>query len=175
LSDSDLVSFIPMEAVSDRFGTVEGLAQRPVSECVGYTTFRDHDIVWAKITPCMENGKSAVVDSLQNGVGFGSTEFHVIRRRSHDVSPEYVHALLRLRRLRREATRFFTGSAGHQRVDASFLRKLVIPIPPMDVQVELVAAIRQKREAAIQLEIQAASELESAKMEIEAILLGGAA
>ena len=175
LTDDDLAGFIPMDAISDRLGIVKELGQRPVSGSGAYTIFRNRDVVWAKITPCMENGKSAVVDDLTNGVGFGSTEFHVIRPRNASVSPEYIHALLRMTRVRKEAKRYFTGSSGHQRVDDYFLRKLVIPIPPEDLQAKLVAAVRQKRDEAIRLEATATAELETAKREIEAILLGGAA
>jgi type I restriction enzyme S subunit len=80
-----------------------------------------------------------------------------------------------MRRVRREAMRFFTGSSGHQRVDDIFLRKLIIPLPPVDVQSRLVEVIRNKRDQAIGMEQQATAELETAKREIEAILLGGAA
>lgn len=175
LHKDDLAGFVPMDAISDRLGIVKYLSDRRIEECVGYTIFRDQDVLWAKITPCMENGKSAVADGLTNGVGFGSTEFHVIRPRGGTVMSEYIHALLRMGRVRREAKRFFTGSSGHRRVDDAFLRKLVIPVPSVDVQTRLVEEIRNKREQAIELEAQATAELEAAKRKIEAILLGGAA
>lgn len=175
LHDNDLAGFVPMEAISDRLGIVENQSERLIADCVGYTTFRDQDVLWAKITPCMENGKSAVVRGLTNGVGFGSTEFHVIRPRTTAVMPDYVHALLRMGRVRREAKRFFTGSSGHRRVDDEFLKKLVVPVPPVELQERLVHEIRAKRDRAIELEKSATIELESAKREIEAILLGGAA
>ena len=175
LHGGDSAGFVPMDAISDRLGIVEYQSERPIEECVGYTTFRDKDVLWAKITPCMENGKSAVVDGLANGVGFGSTEFHVIRPRNGAVMPDYVHALLRMGRVRREAKRFFTGSSGHRRVDDAFLRKLVIPIPPADIQIRLVQEIQTNRKQAMDLEKWAVAELETAKREIEAILLGDAA
>lgn len=175
LHDNDLAGFIPMDAISDRLGIVEYVGERRIEECVGYTTFRDYDVLWAKITPCMENGKSAVVHDLTNGVGFGSTEFHVIRPRSAGVLPEYVHALLRMGRLRREAKRFFTGSSGHRRVDEDFLKKLIVPVPPVETQERLVQEIRARREQAIEAQNAAAAELEVAKRKIEAVLLGDAA
>jgi type I restriction enzyme S subunit len=80
---NSLVSFVPMEAVSETSGTIEDMEEALVEEVSrGYTTFEEGDLIWAKITPCMQNGKSAVARSLKNGVGFGSTEFHVIRPRS---------------------------------------------------------------------------------------------
>lgn len=175
LLDNDLAGFVPMDAISDRLGTVAYLSERLIEECVGYTTFRDQDVLWAKITPCMENGKSAVVQGLTNGVGFGSTEFHVLRPRSTAIMPEYVHALLRMRRVRKEAKRFFTGSSGHRRVDDAFLRKLVVPVPPLELQIRLIEEVRAKRDQAIALEKAATAQLEAAKREVEAILLGGAA
>lgn len=175
LQGVDLAGFVPMDAISDRLGIVEYQSHRPIEECVGYTTFRDKDVLWAKITPCMENGKSAVVDGLANGVGFGSTEFHVIRPRNASVLPDYVHALLRMGRVRREAKRFFTGSSGHRRVDDAFLRKLVVPVPPLELQIRLIEEVRAKRDQAIALEKAATAQLETAKREVEAILLGGAA
>ncbi|BEU99411.1 restriction endonuclease subunit S [Novosphingobium olei] len=175
LHDTDLAGFVPMDAISDRLGIVEYVDERRIEECSGYTTFCDNDVLWAKITPCMENGKSAVARDLTNGVGFGSTEFHVIRPRSTAVLPEYVHSLLRMGRLRREAKRFFTGSSGHRRVDDDFLKKLVVPLPPRSLQERLVQEIRAKRDQAIELEKSATAKLESAKREIEAILLGEAA
>ncbi len=175
LAAEDMAGFVPMDAVSDRLGIVQEHLTRPVADCGAYTVFQDRDIVWAKITPCMENGKSAVVDGLANGVGFGSTEFHVLRPRTAAVLPEYVHALLRMRRVRREAKRFFTGSSGHQRVDDFFLRKLIVPVPTVELQTRLVEVVRDKCDQAISLEKQATAELEGAKRRIEAILLEGTA
>jgi type I restriction enzyme S subunit len=77
-----LVSFVPMPAVSDETGTIETPQDRPLSEIwKGYTHFQNGDVIFAKITPCMENGKSAVASDLTNGLACGSTEFHVLRPR----------------------------------------------------------------------------------------------
>lgn len=79
LTDTDDVSFVPMDAISDRLGIIEKPDTRVLAENVGYTSFREGDLLWAKITPCMENGKSAVAEGLHKGFGYGSTEYHVLR------------------------------------------------------------------------------------------------
>ena len=109
------VSFIPMEKVSDQYGEADISDCRKIEKSGGYTKFQDNDLLWAKITPCMQNGKSAVVTGLKNGIGFGSTEFHVFRAKP-DVDIRYIYGLLRLVSLRKYAMLYFSGSAGHQRV-----------------------------------------------------------
>src|SRR3990167_2248142 len=73
------VSFVPMSAVSEITGTIIQTEERPLREILkGFTPFREGDVLFAKITPCMENGKVAIARNLTKGVGFGSTEFHVL-------------------------------------------------------------------------------------------------
>lgn len=169
--DTTEVTFVPMEAVSEVYAEA-GLNQtRALAESKGYTVFQNADLIWAKITPCMENGKSAVVQELLNGVGFGSTEFHVFRSKG-SVDINYVHALLRLKCLRRNAVNFFSGSAGHQRVDELFFRKLTIPLPPLEKQNEIAAHIQTIRDRARKLRAEAAVGLERAKQEVEAMITG---
>jgi len=172
LSDTDDVSFVPMDAISDRLGIIEKRETRVLMENVGYTSFREGDLLWAKITPCMENGKSAVAEGLHRGFGYGSTEYHVLRSPDGSLDIGYLHALLRMKRVRKAAAKFFTGASGHQRVDADFLRTLELPFPPLGVQKTLAAEARARVAQAVQLEKEAAAELENAKSEIEAILLG---
>ena len=112
-------TFIPMECVSDIYGEADTTQTKNTEESTGYTQFLENDLIWAKITPCMQNGKSAVVSNLVNGIGFGSTEFHVFRAKP-DIDIRYIHSLLRLKILRYFATLYFSGSAGHQRVTDEF-------------------------------------------------------
>ena len=81
----------------------------------GYTSFAEDDVLFAKITPCMENGKAAIARGLASRQGFGSTEFHVLRAKE-SVLPEWLYYFVRQERFRREARRSFTGTAGQQRV-----------------------------------------------------------
>lgn len=175
LTDTDDVSFVPMDAISDRLGIIEKPDTRVLADNVGYTSFREGDLLWAKITPCMENGKSAVAECLHRGFGYGSTEYHVLRSPDGSLDMGYLHALLRMKRVRKAAVRFFTGASGHQRVDADFLRTLELPVPPLDVQKALAAEARARVARAVQLEEEANAELDRAKADIEAILLGDAA
>ena len=137
LSDTDNMSFIPMEDISDDYGEWTGKRVGSKSNIKGYTKFQDGDIIWARITPCMQNGKSTILTNLVNGKGYGSTEFHIIRIKSSDVLPQYIHTLLRHFDVLSDAKKYFTGSAGQQRVPTSYLENLLIPVPPLEVQKQI--------------------------------------
>ena len=124
------VSFVPMECVSDVYGEISNTRDGNISSSNGYTSFKEGDVIWAKITPCMQNGKCAVAKKLKNGYGYGSTEFHVFRC-NHNAIPEYIYCFLRSKRLRTVAMDYFTGSAGQQRVGTDFLEALTIPNIPV--------------------------------------------
>jgi type I restriction enzyme S subunit len=136
-----------MEAVCAISGSISDAETVAAEEVLkGYTPFEDGDLIWAKITPCMENGKSAVARNLLNGVGFGSTEFHVLRvNNSAKLLPDYLWVLLRLASIRQAAVRYFVGSAGQQRVPASFLEGLEIPLPPIGEQRLIVRNVQKQR------------------------------
>ncbi len=123
------VSFVPMEYVDDEQGKIVKMKIRPIKEVYkGYTYFRNDDIIFAKITPCMENGKSAVATGLKNGIGFGSTEFHVIRPKENIFS-KYIFYFVRRKAYREEAAQHFTGTVGHRRVPKEFIMSSKIPLP----------------------------------------------
>ncbi|HJH70254.1 MAG TPA: restriction endonuclease subunit S [Bacteroidaceae bacterium] len=138
INNEDYISFIPMEDISDIYGEWIGEKMIKKEDIKGYTKFQDGDLLWARITPCMQNGKSAIVKNLKNNRGCGSTEFHVIRVYEDNIIPEFLHVLLRNKALLTDAQRYFTGSAGQQRVPASYLYNLLIPIPPIQVQEEII-------------------------------------
>ncbi len=162
----DEISFLPMECISDIYGTV--IEKRTIdSKTKGYTKFKDNDVIFAKITPCMQNGKCAVVQDLLHGYGMGSTEFHVFRAIKEDVLPEFLHSLLRTTMLRRTAMNYFTGSSGQQRVSSEFIKNLFIPLPPLPVQNEIVEHINQIKAQVKDLRQQAKELREKAKIEFE--------
>ena len=136
-----LVSFVQMSAVDADSGTITDTEDRPYSSVQkGYTVFQDDDVIFARITPCMENGKSAVARDLTNGLGFGSTEFHVLRA-SRAVLPEYVYHFVRQSGFRYDAAEQMTGAVGQARVPADFMRDVAVPLPPLDEQRRIVAAV----------------------------------
>lgn len=136
------VSFIPMPAVDDETGAiVDRSAIRPLSEVwKGYTHFANADVIFAKITPCMENGKIAVARDLENGMACGSTEFHVLRSKGA-VEPDFVWRFLRQRSYRQVAERSMTGAVGQRRVPKPFLEGTVLPLPPLAEQKRIVAKL----------------------------------
>ena len=173
LDDQEIVGFIPMEAVSDGATGDYKLEERPLYEVrKGYTPFMDGDILWAKITPCMQNGKSCIVDGLPNGLGFGSTEFHVLRVREKGILTDFVKEFVSQRMLRQVATNVFTGSAGQQRVPAEFLAGLPFPKLPEAQQIEIVNEVTTVRGKAHRLRAEAEADWQEAKRWFEEQLLG---
>ena len=133
-----LVSFVPMAAVDERSGAITAREDRPVAEVSkGYTTFQNGDVLFAKITPCMENGKAAVARELTNGMGSGSTEFYVLRPNER-VLGEFVYHFVRQPWFREMAKRNFTGTAGQQRVPKVFMENVMMPLPPLGEQRRIV-------------------------------------
>lgn len=166
------ISFIPMECVSDDYGEVVELRQKKVSESKGYTKFQEGDLIWARITPCMQNGKSAIVRNLQNGLGCGSTEFHVIRKDSEKVNLDYVYHILRLDPVLTNAMSHFTGSAGQRRVPKSFLEDLLIPIPPASIQQSIANKLAEMKEKIKSLNQRAIVVTQEAEKEFEKQIFG---
>ncbi len=148
LKEDDMVSFVPMEAVDDITGAILNPQERQLKEVnKGYTYFRNEDVIFAKITPCMENGKSAVAENLTNKIGFGSTEFHVIRVLINKALPKYIYYILRTKHLRELAKEKMTGASGHKRVPESFLREFKWPIPPLTTQRQIVEKLDRQMQA----------------------------
>ncbi|WP_446787290.1 restriction endonuclease subunit S [Macellibacteroides fermentans] len=138
LGINDEVSFIPMRAVDDKTGRIIWPEVRKLSEVsTGYTFFKENDVIFARITPCMENGKSAIAEKLINGVGFGSTEFIVLRPNGR-ILPEWLHYVIRSKDFRQNAEANFKGTAGQQRVPISFISSVIIPVPPLNEQKKLI-------------------------------------
>lgn len=141
--DETLVSFVPMAQVDDISGCMDASLSRKLGGIrKGYTYFSEGDVVFAKITPCMENGKSAVARNLINGIGFGSTEFHVLRS-GPLIIPEWLLLFVRNSYFRNAARKNMHGAAGQQRVPVEFLQESEIPVPPLDEQRRIVARIEE--------------------------------
>jgi len=135
------VSFVPMSAVSEISGSVTVSETRNLSEVKnGYTNFADNDVLFAKITPCMENGKSTIVTNLTNGVGYGSTEFYVFRVNKCIIN-KFVYYLVRAKWFREKAKMNMSGSVGQQRVPKFYLESYNCPLPPLPEQQRIVTLI----------------------------------
>ena len=134
IDDNLTVSFIPMPKVGENgeFDASEIKEYREVKK--GFTYFQNGDVLFAKITPCMENGKGAVARMLENGIGFGSTEFHVLRPKDGNVLSKWIYYLLSWSNFRKEAENNMTGSAGQKRVPKSFLENYNVMLPPPEKQ-----------------------------------------
>lgn len=152
LVSSTEVSFVPMSAVTER-GEIDATAIKEYDEVkTGFTYFAENDVLFAKITPCMENGKGAVAKGLRNGIGFGSTEFHVLRPIVGKTDPYWIYTLTAFSQFRMDASNNMTGSAGQRRVPASFLENYRVSLPPIALQEQFAAFVEQtdKSKLAIQ-------------------------
>lgn len=158
LDDSHKVTFVPMPAVNQYKGEVDSAQIRPFGEVKkGFTYFAEGDVIFAKITPCMQNGKSAIASGLMNGLGFGSTEFHVIRPNIDRLLPEWAWYFVRQASFRNEGVRHFRGAVGQQRVPVEYLGTANIPLPPVPEQRRIVARIRECMERVDEIESNAAT------------------
>ena len=137
--DDLLVSFIDMASVSSE-GFIERKVDRPYGEVRngGYTYFAEGDFIIAKITPCMENGKCAIAEGLTNGIGFGSSEFHTFRCHASEILTKFLFLLLNQTTVRKAAEDAMTGASGHRRVPAAFYEEMLIPVPPIPVQQQVI-------------------------------------
>ncbi|PUE56369.1 hypothetical protein B9Z45_09985 [Limnohabitans sp. 2KL-17] len=145
LADDVPVSFVQMASVGAADGKINVSIVRPFSEVKkgSYTPFKDGDVLFAKVTPCMENGKMAVARGLKNGVGFGSSEFHVLRP-SDQVDAKYLYYFVSSQAFRKEAAGHMTGAVGLRRVPAAFLADAELPLVPLDEQRRIVAEIEKQ-------------------------------
>jgi type I restriction enzyme R subunit len=168
ISDQKICTFVPMPAVSDKTGKIESPEEKEYTKVKkGYTFFLENDVLFAKITPCMENGKSAIAKNLKNGFGFGSTEFHVLRTNEY-INERYLHYLVRSKKFRLEAKGEMTGAVGQQRVPKEFLVNYPFPLPPKEEQdaiVDILDEIFTRDDIAYRI-IETKYELETLKQSI---------
>jgi type I restriction enzyme, S subunit len=140
LQDDSLVSFLPMENVGGDGQVLEKEIRRLGDVRNGYTCFAEGDVLFAKITPCMENGKGAIALDLVNGIGYGSTEFHVIRP-NESVDSGFIFHLTKSGKFRIQAKKYMTGSAGQQRVSSDIFFQHKIPIPSFPERRKIAAIL----------------------------------
>ena len=138
LPDELEVSFFPMSALSEIYGEITDPQTRLLKEVrSGFTNFSEGDVVFAKITPCMENGKSAVVGKLVNDIGYGTTEFFVLRC-SDRLYNRFLYHLVRDKLFRDKAKAVMAGAVGQQRVPKRYLETYKLNLPKFNEQREIV-------------------------------------
>ena len=143
LADEIEVSFVSMPSVSEK-GEIDPSDIRKYEVVKkGFTYFAENDVLFAKITPCMENGKGAVAKGLMNGIGFGSTEFHVLRPIEGLSNSYWIYVITSFKTFRRDAKDNMTGSAGQRRTPASFLESYEVSLPPIELQNQFAAFVAQ--------------------------------
>lgn len=141
LDGNTTVSFLPMNGLGIGGQPVSGQEERALSEVYrGYTYFADGDVLLAKITPCFENGKLGTVTELKNKVGFGSSEFMVLRP-GPKVSAQYLALYLSQDEFRERGAKAMTGAVGHKRVPKEWVQNFRIPLPPLVEQQRIVARL----------------------------------
>lgn len=165
------ISFVPMEVIDETYSEIISMDKTTIEQASGFTKFREGDLLWAKITPCMQNGKSAIAKNLINGLGCGSTEFFILRPKDERLSIEYLHVILHMKCVRETAMLYFGGSAGQQRVPASFLENFNLPLPPKEKQIEIANHVYALRQQAKALQEEGKRILETAKQEVERMIM----
>jgi type I restriction enzyme S subunit len=141
--EDELASFVPMKNIEELTGQLDPSVHKKWGEInSGYTRFQEDDVVFAKITPSMENGKAALARNLKNGAAAGTTELHVIRPYKR-VKSKYILYYVLQEGFRREAEANMTGTAGQMRVPTEFLESVEIPLPPLAEQKRIITKIEE--------------------------------
>jgi len=139
LGDQEMVSFLPMEAIGED-GSIRLEQEKEVGECLsGYTYFRDGDVCVAKITPCFENGKGAILRELKGGIGFGTTELIVARPNKEKITSKFLDYLFRSQTFRRLGESEMYGAGGQKRVPDSFVRDFASALPSIEEQSQVTS------------------------------------
>jgi type I restriction enzyme S subunit len=132
----NLVSFVPMDAVSEAAQLIRTEVRFYSEVEKGFTSFCDKDVLLAKITPCFENGKGAHVTGLVNGIGFGSTEFHVLRAKKK-ICAEFLYYVTNTKEFRVRGEANMQGSAGQKRVPTDYLKEYKVFTPQLPEQIKI--------------------------------------
>ena len=139
ISDDTVVGFMPMPLLQDGFSNNHTFEERQWKNIKsGFTHFANNDVVIAKITPCFQNRKSAVIFDLPNGYGAGTTELHVLRDYTKILYMPYFLLLCKTHAFIQDGMKNFTGTAGQQRIGKDFISNYLVPLPPVEEQKRIV-------------------------------------
>ena len=142
-NNSDLVTFLPMENVSET-GEIDCSIKRKIADVRnGFSSFAKGDVVVAKITPCFENGKGACLETLDTDIGYGTTEF-INLRPSNKILPKYLYMITMTRLFRKRGEEAMTGSAGQKRVSTNYIKNFTLGIPKIEEQKNILLKIEEK-------------------------------
>lgn len=151
LIDNDKVSFVPMSSVSED-GYLQDVVDKEYCEVKkGFTYFENGDVLFAKITPCMENGKGAIAERLTNNIGMGSTEFHVLRPIDGISNPYWLFVLTKLPLFRERASKNMSGTGGQKRVGAAYLENFRVGLPSIEAQNQFETIYKQADKSGFEL------------------------
>lgn len=174
LAENIDVSFVPMPAVSELVNHAEYEIRKYSEVKTGFTIFKRGDLLWAKITPCMQNGKSFIAQDMPTEFGFGSTEFHVLRvkqGKENEIYMPYLWVMLSEQHILEAAQGMFSGSAGQQRVPDVFLKRFPLVLPKFEKQKELANLVLQALERSAALKMEAEQSWKKAITQFEKDLL----
>ena len=170
LSETDTVSFVPMEDMGIDQKIFLSTQSRPLAEVAGnYTYFAEGDVLLAKITPCFENGKLGIAANLINGIGFGSSEY-IVFRPNESVDKEWLYYFLSRETFRLEGAAHMSGAVGHKRVTKEFIESYPIPIPPLPEQQRIVGILDEAFAGIAIAKANAAKNLQNARALFESHL-----
>ena len=144
------VTFAPMDALSDGLGGLDASLERPADELAdgSYSYFAEGDLLLAKVTPCFENGKKALVTSLPNRIGFATSEVHVVRPNIRKIKPNYLRYLLSSETFRASGIASMTGTGGLRRISDNAIKDYLLPVSDLATQ-EAIAAFLDREAARI--------------------------
>jgi type I restriction enzyme S subunit len=163
LKPNDMVSFVPMEALGIQNKQLGTTIDRAFSEVQGsYTYFANRDVLLAKITPCFENGKLGIASGLTNGVGFGSSEYIVLRPLAC-LNVDFLYYFLSRDAFREVGSKNMTGTAGQKRVTRTYVEFIEIPAPPLREQERIVAILDRAFEGIATAKANAEKSLQNAR------------
>ena len=153
IPDTTESGFIPMTLIKDGFNNSHSFEIRKWSEIKkGFTHFQNNDIVIAKITPCFQNRKSAIIQNLPNGIGAGTTELHVIRDNTNIINMKYLLLNFKTEYFIQNGIKIFTGTAGQQRIGKEYIANYLIPLPPLAEQKRIVSKVKELMQLVDKLE-----------------------
>jgi len=143
--DETNTGFIPMALIKEGYKNEHSFEIKKWKEIKsGFTHLANDDLVLAKITPCFQNRKSAIIKNLPNNIGAGTTELHVIRNYPNSsVNLEYLLILVKTEMFISNGVKAYTGTAGQQRVGKSYIEEYLVPLPPLNEQKQIVAKIKK--------------------------------